>query len=218
MRVVVCDDHRLFGEGLAAVLKQRGLEVVACVTHPTDAASAVLEHDADVLLLDVMFPSGSGLGVIEEVRDLAPACRIVVLSAFSDSEATELALRAGADAYVSKDDDVRRVVLAVKEASTTSITTSVRVAHQRARSNEASDRRLAAQFLTPREQEVLTRLAEGQSTERLAREMGISYSTARTHIQNVLSKLGAHSKLEAVALAIEHSVVRLPSPASRHPG
>ncbi len=216
MRVVVCDDHRIFGEGLAVVLKQRGLEVVACVTHPSDAATAILEHQADVLLLDLMFPSGSGLAAISEVRNLAPDCRIVVLSAFSDGEMTDVALRAGADAYVSKDDDVRRVVLAIKEASASGMTPSVRVAQERARAHRAPERRLAAQFLTPRERQVLACLAEGQSTERLAREMGISYSTARTHIQNVLSKLGAHSKLEAVALAIEYSLVKLPSVASRH--
>lgn len=217
-RIVICDDHRVFAQALAVVLESPTTEVVRSVTDPRQAAAAVVEHAADVLVMDIHYPGGSGLGYVEEVRRLAPDCRIVILSAYDDPSTISDAVVCGADAYAAKTDNLTRIVDVVHGASNGYTTPSVRVEMDRARRSRRTEDPFPGQFLTDREHEVLTRLAHGQDTRTMAREMGVAYSTARTHIQNLISKLGVHSRLEAVAYAVRYELVDLDEPLERDVG
>lgn len=210
MRVGLCDDHVLLSEALAVLLARRGHEVAWQVTEPEAAVARMAEEPVDVVLLDLCFPAGSSVPVIPELLDAGPRARVVVLSGSDDMALVGAAVAAGATGVVSKSEDTERILSVAERVSA-----GEAVVHERAllaavgaarRERPTAEQHLAT-FLTDREREVLRRLVRGQETARLAKEMGIRYSTARTHIQSILTKLGVHSKLEAVAFALEHQVV-----------
>jgi two-component system, NarL family, nitrate/nitrite response regulator NarL len=221
IRVVLCDDHRLFVDALAVVLTSRGCEVVARAFNPDQAVAAVLAHDVDVCVMDLSFPSSSGCDGLEGTRRVvaaSPSTRVVMLTGSADSSIALPAIDAGARGFARKDDDLDRIVQTIKQVHAGETVSGS--AGSRRPWPPANGRRLnnqgqnLARFLTSREREVLERLVRGESTATLARAMEVSYHTARTHIQNVLAKLGVHSKLEAVAFAVNHSVVSVATEAA----
>ena len=141
-----------------------------------------------------------------------------MLTGSADSSVALPAIDAGARGFARKDDDLDRIFQTIKQVHAGEIVTGPAGtrrpwpgAHPRRLTNQGQN---LARFLTSREREVLERLVRGESTATLARAMEVSYHTARTHIQNVLAKLGVHSKLEAVAFAVNHSVVPIAAEAS----
>jgi two-component system nitrate/nitrite response regulator NarL len=209
MNVVICDDHRLFSDALARVLSARAWNIVDCAIDPAHAVAAVARGHVDACLMDLSFPDGdTGIEGIVSVHQASPDTRVVVLTATSDPQLVMRAVQSGADAIVFKDDDIDHIMEVVEGAHNDRSATPRRVVAPappaRAPRNDGSAS--LSQFLTEREREVLERLVRGESGKQLARQMGIAYSTARTHIQNILVKLGVHSRLEAVAFAVEHDL------------
>jgi DNA-binding NarL/FixJ family response regulator len=220
VNLVVCDDHRLLAECLAGLLAARGHRVVATVHHPDDAVRIIAGdgddidgHDIDVCVMDLTFAGATAFGAIGAICASSPTTKVVVLSGSAQPFAEVRAFEAGAAAFVLKDDDVSRVIDVVE-----------RLAHhdgsRTAESSRAVDdappplEPFGGIRLTVREREVLQRLVSGERTHAIAAGMGVSYSTARTHVQNLLHKLGVHSRLEAVAFALRHALV----PVGCHPG
>ncbi|HEY8199741.1 MAG TPA: response regulator transcription factor [Actinomycetota bacterium] len=225
IRVVICDDHRLFVDALAAVLTSKGCEVVARTLHPDQAVAAVLANKVDVCMMDLSFPSSAGCDGLEGTRRVvaaSPSTRVVMLTGSADSSVALPAIDAGARGFARKDDDLDRIFQTIKQVHAgemVSASSATRrpwpAANPRRMTNQGQN---LARFLTSREREVLERLVRGESTATLARAMEVSYHTARTHIQNVLAKLGVHSKLEAVAFAVNHSVVPVGAESSETAG
>jgi DNA-binding NarL/FixJ family response regulator len=140
---------------------------------------------------------------------------VVVLTGCSDPEALARAIDAGARGLAVKGDDIRRVIDTIERVHAGEIVLNVPSVQVTSGGCERRmDRNDLTRFLTTREREVLKRLVAGQNTAELARDMGVRYSTARTHIQNMLTKLGVHSKLEAVAFAVSNRVVEIPDASS----
>jgi DNA-binding NarL/FixJ family response regulator len=212
---VICDDHRLFVDALAVVLQARGCEVVASTLHPDEAVQAVRAGAVDVCVMDLSFPNSpdcDGLEGIRRVLEASPSTRVVILTGSADSSAALPVLDVGARGFVRKDDDLDRIVQTIKLVHAGQTVSGVAAGRRtwpstNGRRPSTNPGQNLARFLTSREREVLERLVRGESTATLARGMDVSYHTARTHIQNVLAKLGVHSKLEAVAFAVNHSVV-----------
>lgn len=200
-RVVICDDHRVFGQALSAVLQASGYEVVACTSDPGSGVAAVARHQPDVYLVDLHFPDGPSLETFGAVRADSPGTRIVVLSGSGDPDASARSQRAGAGGFVAKDRPIEEILTAIGD-----VAEGRPIFHQsycqRPDAKSTADRpdRGVATCLTSRERDVLDRLVQGEDTLTIARDMGIAYSTARTHIQSLITKLGVHSRLEAVAL------------------
>jgi two-component system nitrate/nitrite response regulator NarL len=201
--MVLCDDHRLLIEAFATALQSRGHEVVALATTPEDGYRAVMEHSPDVCILDLMFPRGSGLDAAARIMADCPECRILMLSAVADPALVHAALAAGAAGFVLKDASVEEIVRASERVAAGEVAVDRELLRAAVRTRaEQADRPPSQRLrlLTGREREALRRIALGESTKEIARAMGVSQSTARTHVQNVLTKLGVRSRLQAVAL------------------
>jgi two-component system nitrate/nitrite response regulator NarL len=201
MKVVICDDHRIFSEALSVVLAGRGWTVAGRASDAQETIALVRQHEPDVCLLDVHFPSGSGVDCIGDILDASPDTKVVMLSGSADRETMARALAAGARGYATKGDDLDNVVDVIARVHDGEVV--VRTGRQTVPEQPANgSRRGPFAFLTSREREVLEHLVRGQSTAVLADELQISYATARSHVQNVLMKLGVHSQLQAVAYAV----------------
>jgi RNA polymerase sigma factor (sigma-70 family) len=194
IRVVVADDHAIVREGIRHVLERApDVEVVAEAGDGEEALAAVAEHDPDAIVLDVSMPGLTGLEVTRRLREQENGLGILILSMFDDPEYVLQAVRAGADGYVLKDAgpaELRDAVHAVNEGREY---LSDRVTHQLSvalRSElEREQRRSRLEQLTPREREVLLRVARGRTAREIADEFGISHRTVETHRERVMTKL-----------------------------
>ena len=210
INVFVVDQERTFADALAARLETvSDVEVVAAVHARTPAQCLILGRQADVMLLDGDLPDSVAVRLCEELsrRDEAP--RVVILSTTSEAERIVAAVRAGAAGGVRKDESFEHLVDVIRRAArgetwlppaeTGQI--MALMLHNQDRRRE-DDELLAA--LTPREREVLTCLAEGAGRREVAERLHLSANTVRTHLQNLMAKLGVHTTLEAVALSRPH--------------
>jgi DNA-binding NarL/FixJ family response regulator len=207
MRVLVCDDHKAFAESLAMVLADAGHQVVA-VTHSPDEALAVLSRNpVDLCLLDLVYANGTVLDRLAEIRAAAPDAALVVLSGFTDPEVVAAAEAAGVRGFADKSQHVTEILAMLgKVAAGDRVITPV-PAWRTPEPESRSETRRLAEFLTEREREVLCGLVRGDDTHTLARSMGVTWATVRSHVQSVLSKLGVHSRLEAATVAVRDGLV-----------
>jgi len=211
MRILVCDHHVVFAESLAYLLAIRDPDVVI-VTHDLDRTLAVLRHEAvDVCLLDVAFGSRRALDRLVDLRAAAPDTRVVLLCGHIDGPLVEAARAAGVDGIADKRKPVAEIMGLLDRVragelgilSRQLLEQAVPGPHQK----PANEAQWLAAFLTPREREVLSALVRGDDTGKLARGLGIASATARCHIQSVLIKMGAHSRLEVATTAVRCGMI-----------
>jgi two-component system, NarL family, nitrate/nitrite response regulator NarL len=209
MRLVLCDDNNILCDALTVALGKRGHQVVAATHTALRGIAAVAAHNPDACLLDLRFPSPpDGLEAARVIRQRNPRTAVLILSGFVDQEVRAEAMRIGVAGFLRKDQDVDHVADALDViASGGEIFDSVRTPRDRAFERVPGPQ---PGVLTPREREVLTRMAAGQSTSQMSQEMNIEVSTLRTYVKNVLAKLGAHSRLQAVAVAARRHLLGLP--------
>jgi DNA-binding NarL/FixJ family response regulator len=203
--MIICDDHAVFAESLSLVLADAGHSVVGVVYSPADALPALRARQPDICLIDLRFPSGTALDWMPRLRAASPRTRFVVLTGFLEQPVLDAGVAAGVRGFAHKGQQAGDILAVLRRVADGEV-----VADQAALRGGARPRSRAqkiAQFLTPREREVLTRLARGESTQALAKAMGVTRSTARSHVQSVLSKLGVHSQREAVIEAARHGLV-----------
>jgi DNA-binding NarL/FixJ family response regulator len=206
--VHICDDHAVFADSLAVVLADAGYQVTGVSYGLTEAVRslAAVSPPPDICLVDLAFPEGSLLERLPELRSAAPRTRFVLLTGRLDQHTIEAGLDAGIRGFAHKGRQVRDIVALLERVNRGEVVMddgAERTSPLRPR-NQAQR---IAQFLTPREREVLTRLARGESTASLAKAMGVTRSTARSHVQSVLTKLGVHSQREAVIEAARSGLV-----------
>lgn len=206
IRLFLVDDHEIVRRGLVALLEGTGeIEVVGDAGDFAGAMALFPELEFDVAVLDVRLPDGSGVDLCREMRDQNPLTKCLMLTSFSDDEAFDAALVAGAKGYVVKDirsndlvDAVRRVAkgehLLSEEA--------VERAKQRVQRRMMEDRRLDS--LSEQERRVLELLSEGLSNREIASEMFLAEKTVKNYVSNLLAKLGFHRRTEAALFAQRH--------------
>lgn len=218
IRILIADDHRSYAEALKTVIDlERGLLVTEVVTDGRSAVDKVAVERPDVVLMDVEMPVMDGIAATREIKRVFPDARIVVLAPEDDEVTLARAVEAGASGVVSKVRPVSEVADAVRAA----------FAGRPGFDPEEVDRMLSelgelreedaaararVERLTPRQIEILQLMADGLSPEEMASELGISRHTLRTHVQNILTKLGVHSKLQALAVAIRFGKVKARGP------
>ncbi|MGW0569145.1 response regulator [Streptomyces tauricus] len=215
VRVVVADDQELVRSGFSMILEaQPDIDVVAEAGDGVEAVAAVQRHTPDVLLLDIRMPRMDGLEAARLVCAQS-ACRVVMLTTFDLDEYVYEALYAGASGFLLKDvrrDDLVhavRVVAAGDSLLAPSVTRRLVADIIRRRRAEAAPPSSSARLdvLTAREEETLRLLARGLSNAEIARTLFVSEHTVKTHVSNVLSKLGLRDRVQAVICAYESGVV-----------
>ena len=211
--VLLVEDHLLVAEGLATMLNATGdLKVVGSAPTGAEADRLAFHLQPDVVVLDSHLPDGDGADIAVRLRERRPQVAIVFLSADESEAAMIAAVRAGACAYLPKSRATADVVEAVRRAAQGEmLIPAAQLARLLARSHEMArndeERRRMLESLTRREQEVLALMAEGLDNRAIAAELGIGFTTVRGHVQNVLEKLDAHSKLEALACAARYGLL-----------
>jgi two-component system, NarL family, response regulator LiaR len=164
----------------------------------------------DLVLVDLGLPDRSGLSVGRDIIEILPDAKVVALTALREPAAVRQALGLGFHAYVTKDAPVSRFMSSLRAVLEGQIVVPPKLAAGLggAKTQEEQAMQTLVEQLTPRELEVLGLLVEGRSSTAIAEELSISKNTVRTHIQSILSKLLVHSRLEAVAFAVKHGLVR----------
>ncbi|MFD6172935.1 response regulator [Streptomyces coeruleorubidus] len=216
IRVVVADDQELVRSGFALILDvQPDIEVVAEVGDGDEAVEAVRRHAPDVALLDVRMPRMDG---IEACRAISAAsdCRTVMLTTFDSDEYVYDALHAGASGFllkdVRRDDLVHAVRVVARGDSLLAPTVARRLVEQYTRSTRHARPAARLDVLTARERETLLLLARGLSNAEIAAELVVSDHTVKTHVGNVLAKLGLRDRIQAVICAYETGLVAAGDP------
>ncbi|MFE6017921.1 response regulator transcription factor [Streptomyces sp. NPDC056441] len=208
VRLMVVDDHRLLAEALASALKLRGHRVLAAAAPTSGAAELVVSRAPEVCLFGTAAPAEPGaFDPIVRIRRERPQVAVVVLGPVPSPRGIAAAFAAGAAGYVRHDERMEGVERAMVKARAGEAAVAPQLLQGAfadllnpvAAPDDEGQRLL--QMLTPREVEVLIRVAEGEDTRLIAAGMRIASSTARTHVQRVLMKLGVGSRLEAAALA-----------------
>lgn len=207
MRVIVCDDHAVFADSLSLVLADAGHIVVGVAYSPDEVLPVLRARQADICLIDLHFPSGTALARMPELRAAAPGTSFVVLTGFLEPQVLEAGLAAGVRGFAHKGQQAGEILRLLSRVHSGEVVVDQVARGGRAQGRARNQAQRVAQFLTPREREVLTRLARGESTATLAKAMGVTRSTARSHVQSVLTKLGVHSQREAVIEAARHGLV-----------
>jgi two-component system, NarL family, nitrate/nitrite response regulator NarL len=201
MRLVLCDDHRLLLEALSTALSARGWIVEATASTPEDAVAAVELHDPDLLVTDLEFPLGTSLDAVRTVVERHPRTKVVILAGDDAPDLVREALDIGVVGYTRKDQSLRAIGEVLERVERGKLAVDPALLHHLAvRTSDPATPPSPLGSLTPREQRVLELLVEGQNTAEIVAQLHISDSTARTHVQSILSKLGVHSRLQAVAL------------------
>ncbi|HET8978040.1 MAG TPA: response regulator transcription factor [Solirubrobacteraceae bacterium] len=220
LRLLIADDQPLMRAGFRAVLEATGeMEVVAEAGDGLEAVAAARASRPDVILMDIRMPNCDG---IEAIRRL-PAHRVLVLTTFGLDEYIVEALRAGASGFITKDVPADELVRAVRVVAAGDALLTPAVTRQLL---DRVARRLPAPVgqgpqvldeLTEREREVLELLARGMSNAEIAEALVIGEATVKTHVSNVLMKLGLRDRVQAVVLAYEIGLVKPGSPAAGPP-
>jgi DNA-binding NarL/FixJ family response regulator len=209
IRVAVVDDHAMVAEGLARIISdERDFKLVGIATNVAEALTLFDAESPDVVLMDYRLPDGDGAEAAKKILKRSPKTKVVMVSAFGGDGLLARAIESGCSGMLAKEQPAEDVVDAVRSASRgESVMRSSDLAGllERLRGRPKTQ----ARFLSVRELEVLRLLAKGHSTTVIAHELYLSTNTVRNHVGNILSKLGVHSKLEAVALAARDGIVSL---------
>jgi two-component system, NarL family, nitrate/nitrite response regulator NarL len=211
--LVLSDDHVVFLEALTMVLAQVGHRVLAATSTRQALLDSVHALHPGMCVMEVRFPDGDGIDAIGVIAKTSPATKVVVLTADDRPEPVRRALAAGAAGYLHKSRGVPALLGALHRVSAGEIVVEGMFSPAQGAEPGASQRlRQLATYLTPRELECLELLAAGLSTAAIARRLGVSATTIRSHVQAVLTKLGVHSRLEAASVAIRHGLVHTAPP------
>jgi DNA-binding NarL/FixJ family response regulator len=205
IRILIVEDQRIVREGLIAVLEDEDeIEIVGEASNGQEAVAAFTRLTPDVVLMDLQMPVVDGPEATRQIRDLNPHARILVLTTYATDEFIFKALRAGAKGYILKD------------ASVSELMAAIRAVHAGQTQLSPSAARLVAgvsdggpEPLTPRELEVLTLMGQGRSNGEIAEALIIAPRTVKVHVQNILSKLGASNRTEAVSIAVRQQLISL---------
>ena len=214
IRVFLVDDHAVVRRGMRAFFEM--LEDIEVLGEAADGQAALDQLDAmavhdelpDVVLMDLLMPRLDGIGATKAIKQRYPQVEVVALTSFSEAERVHVALEAGAAGYLLKDAEADQVEAAVRAANRGQVHLDPSVARKLTRALVAPQRTATA--LTPREREILILVARGESNREIADNLVISERTARTHVSNVLAKLGLSSRTQAALWAIREGLVASP--------
>ncbi|MBV9280364.1 MAG: response regulator transcription factor [Chloroflexi bacterium] len=213
IRVFLVDDHAVVRRGMQAYL---GLiddfEVVGEAVNGRQALDRMAQLEAagelpNVVLMDLLMPEMDGITAIARIKERWPETEVVALTSFIEEERVHGALQAGATGYLLKDAEADEIAGAIRAAHKGEMHLDPAVARQLALSLRAPRRQDLMEPLTARERQILVLVAHGKANKAIARELGLSERTARTHVSNILGKLGLTSRTQAALYAVREGLV-----------
>jgi DNA-binding NarL/FixJ family response regulator len=203
IRILIVDDHPVVREGLAAILStQDDMQVVAQAGSGEEAMTAFAEQPPDVTLMDLRLPDTSGIDLAARLQSRWPGTRVIMFTSFARGEEVYEALKAGAWSYIRKG------------AARSELLQAIRSVHAGQRYISPDIGRHLADHVTQnelsvREREVLAQMFEGKSNKEIGSALGISEHTVNIHVKNILSKLGASGRTEAVTIALRKGLLNI---------
>ena len=214
IRILIVDDHVLFREGLAAVIRgESDIEVVGFAGSVKEAVETAHTVKPDIILMDFAMPDGTGAEATQRILKEHPECRIIFLTMSDENEDLFAAIRSGAKGYILKDIHPSKLVAALRSVyrgeSAISRSMTLRLMEELARSDVPTrprDPKLAK--LTPRELDVLRDLAQGMTNQETANHLFLSENTVKYHVHSILEKLELPGRREASQFAREHGIVK----------
>jgi len=205
IRVLITDDHAVLREGLRSFLElQDGIEIVGDAADGAEAVELAERLRPAVVLMDLVMPKLDGVEAMRELRERVPETRVIILTSYIDDERLLPAIRAGAAGYLLKNAEPQELARAIRAADAGEALIDPTVAArlvERLADERGGD---SYESLTAREREVLDLIARGFSNKRIALELGIAEKTVKTHVGNVLGKLGVADRTQAAVYATRH--------------
>ena len=203
---MIVEDHQVVADGLSALLNdQPDMTVVGSAASVADSVARAEDLKPDVALVDFRLTDGTGADAGLGIRQVRPDTKLIFLTREDSDAARFAAIEAGASAFIHKSQAASEVVNAIRTVAAGGTLFTPRTIATLLNKRREMDSQLES--LTPREKEVLRLMAEGTSSRDIAARLGISYTTVRTHIRSLGSKLGVHSKLEAIVKARELGLI-----------
>jgi DNA-binding NarL/FixJ family response regulator len=206
IRILAVDDHPLLRKGIAALVNgEPDLKLVAEASNGSEAVDAFRSHRPDVTLMDLQMPGVDGIGAIGRIRDEFPEARIIVLTTYSGDTQVLRALRAGARGYILKGHVHKELLDAIRAVHAGHKIIPPEIAAELA--DHASD-----DALTEREIDVLRLIGAGNANKQIADQLSIGEATVKSHVSNILSKLGANDRSHAVTIGLKRGIIQLDLP------
>ncbi len=208
LRILIADDHVLVREGIRNFLDtEPDLEIVGEAGDAEGAIALARTQAPDVALLDLRMPGG-GVEATRRIREVAPGAQVVILSSFEDDEGVRGAIEAGAISYVLKDVGAEALAETIRRAARGEATLHPRVAARLLHGMRPGGSNAVATALSPREREVLLLIGEGLDNREIAERLAIGEKTVKTHVSNLLGKLGVSDRTRAAVWAWREGMVR----------
>lgn len=208
IRVMLVDDHAVVRSGLSAfLLAFEDLELVGEVRSGEEAVRLCDQYQPDVVLMDLVMPGMDGATATDLIRKKCPQIQVIALTSFKEKDLVEGALKAGAIGYLLKDVTAEELAGAIRAAHAGKPTLAPEAAQALIQATRSPVNKPGFD-LTDREREVLALIVEGLNNNQIANRLVVSVSTAKFHVSSILSKLGASSRTEAVALALQNKLVK----------
>jgi DNA-binding NarL/FixJ family response regulator len=203
IRILTVDDHPLLREGIAALVNaETDMKLVAEASNGLDAIEQFRHHRPDVTLMDIQMPQLNGVEAISRIQKEFPGARIIVLTTYSGDAQVVAALRAGARAYILKGQVHRELLETIR---------AVHAGQKRIPKEIAAElaQHVACDDLSPREIDVLRLIAAGNANKQIADQLSIGEATVKSHVTNILSKLGANDRVHAVTIGLKRGIIQL---------
>lgn len=206
IRILSVDDHALLRKGISALVNgEADMKLIAEASNGQEAIEAYRQHRPDVVLMDIQMPGMNGTEAIDRIRSEFPDARIIVLTTYTGDAQVMRALKAGARAYILKGHVHKELLETIRV---------VKAGHKRVPPDIAEQlaEHAADDALTQREIDVLRLIAAGNSNKLIADQLSIGESTVKSHVTNILSKLGANDRAHAVTIGLKRGIIELHIP------
>jgi two-component system NarL family response regulator len=203
IKIMIVDDHPVVREGLSRIIvSESGMEVIAEAGTGAEALTQYRKLRPDIVLLDMRMPEMTGIQTIEAIRKEFSNAKIIVLSTYDLEEDIYQSLQAGARGYILKDSPRNELLASIRRVHAGERVIPPNVATRLAE-------RIGGNELTAREFEVLKLIVKGKSNKQIGDDLGISEGTVKSHVNNILDKLGVTDRTQAVSVALKRGIVHL---------
>jgi DNA-binding NarL/FixJ family response regulator len=211
IRALIVDDHPVTREGLRTLLELSGEDAVVVVGEAGSGEEAVLQVvqlEPDVVFMDVRMPGISGIEATKQIRKANPGTKVILITIDESRGAISEAIQAGVSGYLLKDASADALVDAARQAVEGRAVIHPQLTKTFIEEVQHADEAPTTTPLSKREREILQMVANGSTTKEVARDLGISPHTVKTHLERIFEKLGANDRAQAVAIAIRTGLVQ----------